>query len=393
MDSFLDRFYEGVRRRMGDPAATKRLTKGQRLLDFATAEANIWEKVMQAAGQESVPGRTETTITVSDATEYYRLPGNFGNFLHLNLFTSKTLTILSVEDATYDDLLNDNGSFAIVTSSDEFADYVWRAGDTFTITSPASLVGTYAIGAAGTDDADNAITLSASLGGGDDTVTGTVGRAVPDKSLPYGSYRSIAENSPGPGVLVMSEQRGMLIRPEPLIDSDESWTLAYQKGPVILHHGTAQAISTSSLTGALTVATDAGEFVLKDGYYNGSLLRIYSATKHAPQTEEIVAFDADTKRFQVRHAWNPLPTGGTIKYEICPLLPSAPAHDDLYAIDVAIMNSPSRRTELWRTLDKLRRRTWDGALNYFLGNVSDRAPTRNLPIDLSESDPYDGGMY
>lgn len=296
MQALLERFYEDVDANLDDPSTSKRITKAKKLRLLHVAEKMIWERVLMLSGQESIVGRTETTITLENDKEFYLLPGNFRQFL------------------------------------------------------------------------------------------GFERRTDGDSSQVVAYLRSIPLFDAGPGVVVLSEQRGMMVKPKPDIEGDEDWTLIYQKGPVQLHHSEAIQVSEKTLLGA-TPDPDAGEMVLNDGYYNGSLLRVYDAEAGQEQTREIVNFDAANKTFHLRHAWTTLPTG-TVRYEIRPTLPAD--YDDLYAMDVAIRILGRRSRARGRLgLKQDRRDLWEACKGYFLSNVADRAPSRLLPIDPNEVDPYD----
>lgn len=211
-------------------------------------------------------------------------------------------------------------------------------------------------------------------------------RTDDDSNYVTGTMRSIPLYDRGPGVQILSEQRGMIIVPKPVLNESEDWTLIYQKGPVRLHHATAAVVGEKTLTGS-TPANGAGEFVLNEGYYDGSLLMVYEATAGQEQIREIVSSDPASKVFHLRHAWGTLPTG-TVKYEIRPILP--PDYDDLYAMDVAIRVLGRRNRNRGRLgLKADRKDLWEACKSYFLSNVADRAPARLLPPDPNEVDPYD----
>jgi hypothetical protein len=198
--------------------------------------------------------------------------------------------------------------------------------------------------------------------------------------------RSIPLYDPGPGVVILSEQRGMMIKSRPRLNDSEVWTLIYQKGPVALHYGATTAVGDQTLTAAAP-ETDAGEMILNDGYYTGSLLMIYDAATGSEQIREITEWKANSRVFGLRHAWGTKPTGN-VKYEIRPILP--PDYDDLYAMDVAIRVMGRRRRATGRIgLKQDRKLLWTACMGYFLSNVADRAPARLLPVDVNEMDPYD----
>ncbi len=296
MQSLIERFYEDVDANLDDPNTSKRITKAKKLRLLHVAEKMIWERILMLSGQESIVGRSESTITIVNDKEFYLLPGNFRQFL-------------SFERRT--------------------------------------------------DDDSNKITAT---------------------------LNSIPLYDVGPGVVILSEQRGMMIKQKPILDEEQDWTLVYQKGTVRLHHATAAGVTDKTLTGA-SPGPDGGEMILNDGYYNGSLLMVHDAKTGQEQTREIVGWDAANKVFHLRHAWTTLPTG-TIGYEIRPTLPLD--YDDIYAMDVAIRILGRRSRTRGRVgLKQDRKDLWEACKSYFLSNVSDRAPARLHPVNYNEVDPYD----
>ncbi|MHC4091111.1 MAG: hypothetical protein ACYSVY_12700 [Planctomycetota bacterium] len=197
---------------------------------------------------------------------------------------------------------------------------------------------------------------------------------------------------PGPGCEIMSEQRGMEVRPTPDLTSDQDWTLTYLKGPILLHHATADGVGDQSIQLG-TPATDAGELITTDDYYNGSLLRVYSADVGAGQTREVLDYDGTARSCVLRHPWTPKPTG-TVKYEVRPALP--PRYDHLYAIRVALRQMSKRRIvgAAWTGMKEEYKDQLNACLRYVTSNVADRGPTRTLPMRaIDDIDPYGGGEF
>lgn len=198
---------------------------------------------------------------------------------------------------------------------------------------------------------------------------------------------SIGIYDSGPGVEILSAERGMHVRPEPTIDGTQGWTLIYEKGPVPLHYAKAGGVSDTALVGG-TPGTSAGEFVLMDNFYNASMVRVYQAGTGAPQTREVEVFTAETRTFKMRHAWDVKPTG-EIWYEVRPALPSE--YDHIYALKVAIMNCTRRQqSQRKRELQRDYKEAWFACINHFNSNVADRGPGRTLPYMDTRVDPYDG---
>jgi hypothetical protein len=196
---------------------------------------------------------------------------------------------------------------------------------------------------------------------------------------------SISMFDAGPGVEILDGQAGMMIRPEPDVDTAESdWVLVYQKGPIFLHYGQAAAVTAGTITFAASPTK--GELINLDDYYAGSLVRVYSATTGMLQTRQITAYNATTRVATLQTNWGTTPTG-TILYEICPVLPNP--YDDLYALDAAIDKCPSIKAfDTMQALIARRRRLWAACHNYYADNVRDRMPRRSARLRSDEVDPY-----
>lgn len=79
--SFLERFYDEVRRNLSDPSASKRYPKSERYLDLWTIQQRIHSRLLSGSGQDSDFARTELDITVSDTVDRYMLPPGFRQFI------------------------------------------------------------------------------------------------------------------------------------------------------------------------------------------------------------------------------------------------------------------------------------------------------------------------
>jgi len=203
--------------------------------------------------------------------------------------------------------------------------------------------------------------------------------------------RSIPPYDPGPGIEIIDANRGFLVRPEPSNTSDEDWTLIYQKGPVIIHQGSAsdEDVTADSLMMVAPSAATDGELVAIDGYYTGSMVRVHDAVTGANQSREIIASSRVTNTkvaIAVRHNFSPVPRGN-VKYEVTPMLPHP--YDEVYAISAAIRYATRRgQSRRRRQLVAEWRESFAAAKRYLSSNVADRGPSRTLPIDYSETDPY-----
>ena len=202
-------------------------------------------------------------------------------------------------------------------------------------------------------------------------------------------YPSIPAFHPGPGVEILSAERGFQVRPEPTLSANQDWTLVYEKGPVILHYAKSAGVGDRSLQ-AGTPGVDAGELIRANGYYNASLLHVYQADHGNHQVREIIGFNADpaTPTFTLRHPWSPKPEGD-VWYEIVGAL--VEPYDAIYAMDVARLVATSRRNFALRAgLSDDRREMWAGALSFYGDQVTDRQPTRMRPAHpAGQVDPYE----
>jgi len=195
---------------------------------------------------------------------------------------------------------------------------------------------------------------------------------------------SIPFSAPGPGVEVLSEQRGIEIRPMPDSATAGDWTLTYIKGPITLHYATAADVGSQSIKLG-TPAEGCGERIDTDDYYNASLIRVVSADIGAGQMREVADYNAETQACILKLPWSPKPTG-TVVYEFRPAMP--PMHDGVYALGVA-MTQAINRAQGFRIgqLKKQYREAEQAGIRYFTSNVADRAPARLFP-KREALDPY-----
>lgn len=391
MDPFLDRFYDEVDDNLADPHSQKRLTKAQRYRDLFTIQNQIFERLLNATGQESMLARAEADITLVVDQEFYDLPPSFRHFVRFEKRvngdpdhirgTLRTLAPYSEQAGIQ--IISSQRGFRVqpvpATSQEAGA---WTmiylkgpvklhyatAGTVADLPEDQTIDGAnYVVSTpvAGTNRITYADHFTAAMLGetitfespvnGTDTVEGALA-TITAANADYIEFAAVT---------------GLATDDTFTIDADWCWVVSG------------------------TPATDAGEKVAVADYYNGSLLRIYSGTTGDRQVKEIMDYYLDAGdsawHFKLRHAWDTLPTG-TIKYEICPEL--AEGYDSLYAMDVAIRNS-GRRSHIRRRAGLLddRHELWKDCRNSIANNTMDRAPSRIIPPRVDEVDPYSMGVY
>lgn len=177
-------------------------------------------------------------------------------------------------------------------------------------------------------------------------------------------------------IQILTAERGFRLFPAPTISDDEEWVLRYSRAPGFLHYARAKDVSDLSVVGG-TPPTDGGELIRVRNYYNGMMLRIFSASQGAPQSREVVGYNADTGTFTLRHAFQPKPTG-EVWYELLPTLPEP--YDSFYSLDASILELDRReKPEKAASLLKQRAKKWKSAALYIMSNTSDREPGRTRP--------------
>ena len=389
MDPFLDRYYDEIDRNLSDPHTQKRLTKAQRYLDLHTIQNKLFEELMSVAGLESLMGRTEAVVTLVATQEFYDLPVGFRMFISMEKRSSENPRILTgiantIPTYSYEPGIEiisgqrgfrvqpvpsgepDTGDWTMIYLREPVKLHYATAGIVSDVPSALAInAGTYILSTpvAGTMRFTRTGFFTAALLGetvefaspvnGTDTVEGAT-EEITAANANYIEFASVT---------------GLANDDTFTVEADWCWLVAG------------------------TPATDAGERVATADYYNGALLRIYSATAGDNQVKEIMDYyyDADSKwHFKLRHPWGTLPTG-SVKYEICPEVPLR--LDSIYALDAAIMNS-GRRSLFQRKAGLLREKheLWNAVVNYFSDNTMDRMPERIVPERGVVLDPYNGGI-
>lgn len=83
MDAFIERYFRALDRNLGDPHASKRYPKRERLEDLHAADREIFDALLKVMGQESLMGFSEATITLKNGVSFYQLPEGFRQFLQM----------------------------------------------------------------------------------------------------------------------------------------------------------------------------------------------------------------------------------------------------------------------------------------------------------------------
>ncbi len=209
-------------------------------------------------------------------------------------------------------------------------------------------------------------------------------RDTENPSIITGRLNSIPFYAEEAGVVILTAERGILVKFPPILTADEEWTLVYLRSPGALHYATAKDAGEQTLTAGMPGA-DAGELIKLPAYYNGAMLDVYEADEGANQVREVQTWNPVSGTFLLRHPWEVIPKGN-IKYQMQPTLPAE--FQDIYALDVAIrILGPRRRARV--ELEKDRTKIWGSVLSYYVSNVADRAPTRIIPFREVEADPYE----
>ncbi len=86
--SFLQRYYARVSRELGDPHASARYPNADRYEDLIDNEEALFNQLLKMAGQESMLGYAEATITLEPSTTRYLFPEGYRQFLALERFSS-----------------------------------------------------------------------------------------------------------------------------------------------------------------------------------------------------------------------------------------------------------------------------------------------------------------
>jgi hypothetical protein len=83
MEPFLRRYYTLVDRRLADPHDSKRYPNSAKYEDLIDIEEALFNELLKMAGQESLFGYAEATITLNSTDIFYRFPEGYRQFLVL----------------------------------------------------------------------------------------------------------------------------------------------------------------------------------------------------------------------------------------------------------------------------------------------------------------------
>jgi len=97
MKPFLQRYYEGIRKHIGDPVHAGRITEESMYEELTSIDADIFEKMLMMTGQHSRVGWAETLVTVKDGVKFYPLPLGFRRFISFKRFDDEGREIQSLE--------------------------------------------------------------------------------------------------------------------------------------------------------------------------------------------------------------------------------------------------------------------------------------------------------
>ena len=386
MDAFLDRFYDEVDDCLADPHSQKRITKAMKYRDLYQVQQKLFERILCATGNESLCGYAEAEIELVVNQEFYSLPPEFRQFI----FMEKRLTenprsvqymlptIPPYSEQAGIEIQDSLRGFRIqpIPSNSDFA-ATWTMGylkgpvklHNATATKVYNLpedgvigAATYALTTVGTN---NILTWAGYF------TPHMVGSTIDVAVAATGVTSSAVISAATYNSITFPAITGIANADTFTIDGDWCW-----------------------LVGG-TPATDEGEVITINDYYNGSLLRVYSATLHDPQTKEIMDYTYDVTgtnwHYKLRHPWSPAVPTATVLYEICPEVPLG--MDSIYAYDVAIMNS-GRRSHITRRAGLLhdRHELFSDVLSYYQNKTMDRAPARVMPQRYDKVDPYFAGV-
>jgi len=180
------------------------------------------------------------------------------------------------------------------------------------------------------------------------------------------------------GVDVLSSTRGFRMFPAPSLSSDQDWVLCYLRSAGIHHYAQTTSVGSKNLVSGTPVL---GDLVLIPDYYNGMEIRIFAAdNKAVPQTNTVTSFTVSEGKgtFHLQREWSPIPTG-EVWYETVPNVPQE--YEEIYSLELALKILERRgKVERLPSLVSRRKKKWSACKQFVIANVSDRAPSKTLPL-------------
>ena len=131
MDAFLQRYDRSLSRELGDPNDSKRYPSADRLSDLHGLDRALFDSLLNVAGQESLMGYAEATVTIESGKIFYQLPFGFRQFLQLEYRNSQNLVLeLLRTKQFYDDrygvdILTADRGFRLFPPADMTQDANW----------------------------------------------------------------------------------------------------------------------------------------------------------------------------------------------------------------------------------------------------------------------------
>lgn len=198
---------------------------------------------------------------------------------------------------------------------------------------------------------------------------------------------SIPDWSNGPGVIISSPELGFRIRPVPTLSSNETWTLRYQKGPIVLHYGDG-VYTPGNFRLQATLPAEQGERIDIENYYANEVMHfpgpLQSGIDTTVSCSEVTAYNPITQICTFRNA--PAYPGTGVRYEFRTILPRG--MDKLIALSVALNQTANRVDSDKRKLLKDEwNDLWSTAKGFVKRMARDRGELRPLNY-YDRVDPY-----
>jgi hypothetical protein len=130
MDPFIQRYYRAINRECGDPHTSDRYPNEDRLSDLHDFDQNFFDRLLNVAGQNSLMGYAEATVTLSSGTLFYNFPYGLRQFLQLeyrvnNVATAFLRSKQFFRDYYGVDILTSNRGFRLFPPRNISSDQDW----------------------------------------------------------------------------------------------------------------------------------------------------------------------------------------------------------------------------------------------------------------------------